>query len=373
MRNLRNAALALLLLAAACAPKTEVSGTLEGAAEATPVVVKRFDIGKYQVLDTVRTDSHGRYSYRAKVEAAQPEILCFFADDHKIATILVQQGDRIAVVSGQEGYKVEGSEESELLRQAEERYGRFLSEMRLLSRQQADNPGAAQEMVKRYVAYYREASAYVVSHSHSITSVPVLFQELENGVPVFSQITDAILFQAVCDSLKADYPESRYVKTLQKEVDRRQQALELEYKLKDAPEIGFPDIDLPGLDGKRVSLASLESKLVMLYFWSSSAADQKMFNLDTLLPIYQEFHPRGLEIYAVCLDNDKTAWATSIRAQNLPWINVCDVRGLQSPYIGLYGVQSLPSAWFILNGGIDTEAIVTDAPSLRKYLSSKLK
>ena len=84
-------------------------------------------------------------------------------------------------------------------------------------------------------------------------------------------------------------------------------------------------------------------------------------------------HPKGLEIYSVCLDPDKTAWATSVRAQNLPWINVCDTRGQQSPYIGLYGVESLPSAWFILDGVIDPTAGVSDAASLRKYLQAKLK
>ena len=372
MRSLRNFAWALFLGAAfACTPGAEVSGTLEGAADA-PVVVKRFDIGQYQVLDTVRTDARGRYSYKADVKAGEPDILCFFSEGRKIASLLVQQGDRIAVSSGQEGYTVTGSEESLLLQQAEDKYVRFLTEMRLLGRQQVDNPALGAELSRRYVAYYREACTFVMNHTHSLVTVPVLFQEMENGTPVFSQTTDAILFQAICDSLKTVYPDSRYVKTLQKEAERRQQALELQYRLKDAQEVGFVEIDLPGVDGKRVRLTGVDAKLVMLYFWSSTAADQKMFNLDTLLPLYEEYHGRGFEIFAVCLDTDKTAWATSVRAQHLPWINVCDIRGLQSPYIGLYGVKSLPTAWFLLNGEIDTDAKVSDAASLRKYLQSKL-
>ena len=97
-----------------------------------------------------------------------------------------------------------------------------------------------------------------------------------------------------------------------------------------------------------------------------------MFNLDALLPIYNDFHGRGFEIYAVSLDVDKTAWASAVRNQKLPWVNVCDTRGSDSPYVNLYGLSSLPSAFFVVNGDLDGDAVVSDAASIRKYLQSKL-
>lgn len=373
MRNLRNIALALLLgVAAACGPKTVVEGNLEDAPN-TPVVVKRLDIGQYQVLDTVKTNVIGHYTYEPKVKAGQPEILCFFSDGRKIASLVVRQGDRIRVNADKKGYTVEGSEESLLLKQAEEDYGRFLGDMRILSQQLPSNPALAAEISRRYVAYYRKASTYVITNSHSLTVVPVLFQEMEDGSPVFGQATDALLFRAACDSLKTVYPDSRYVKALDKEAERREQILSLTYQVQDAKEVGFVEVDLPGLDGKNVRLSGVDSKLIMLYFWSSTTAEQKMFNLDALIPLYQEYHGRGFEIFAVSLDTDKTAWASTVRAQDLPWINVCDIRGLQSPYIGLYGIGKLPSAWFILDGTLDPDASVRDAASLKKYLQAKLK
>ena len=109
----------------------------------------------------------------------------------------------------------------------------------------------------------------------------------------------------------------------------------------------------------------------MLYFWATSD-EQKLFNMDTLIPIYNEFHGRGFEIYGVSLDVDKSALASVVRAQQLPWINVCDTRGNTSPYINLYGLSTLPTAFFLVDGEMDPNASVSDAASMRKYLQAKL-
>jgi hypothetical protein len=69
---------------------------------------------------------------------------------------------------------------------------------------------------------------------------------------------------------------------------------------------------------------------------------------------------------------DKTAWATVVRSQQLPWTNVCDTRGDQSPVITQYGLTALPTAYFLVDGEMDPNASVTDAASMRKYLQSKL-
>jgi hypothetical protein len=201
--------------------------------------------------------------------------------------------------------------------------------------------------------------------------VPVLFQQVNPSFPVFGQNTDGILMQNVCDSLKTVYPESRYVKALEKEAHRRIAQMEVDAKVNAAEEIGYLDITLPGMDGKPVTLSSVTSKVTMLYFWASTA-QQNLFNLDGLVPLYEEFHKKGFEIYAVSLDADKASWASVVRNQKLPWVNVCDTRGVQSPYISSYGIGSLPMVWFITDGEIDTDVRVRDIASIREYLRRKL-
>jgi peroxiredoxin len=161
------------------------------------------------------------------------------------------------------------------------------------------------------------------------------------------------------------------VKALEREAARRTNLLQISQRLQEAEQIGFFDMNLPTLDGSTAKLSDIDAKVVMLYFWATTA-EQKLFNMDTLIPVYNEFHDRGFEIYAVSLDVDKTAWATVVRSQQLPWVNVCDTRGDASPLINLYGVSSLPMAYFLVDGDLDPNANVSDAASIRKYLQAKL-
>ena len=165
--------------------------------------------------------------------------------------------------------------------------------------------------------------------------------------------------------------EKELASALEKEAVRRISLIDLQNRLDNADEVGFIDIALPSMEGKTTKLSESLGKVTMVYFWSSTA-EQKMFNLDSLLPLYEEFHGKGFEIYAVSLDSDKATWASAVRNQQLPWVNVCDTRGAMSPYVSSYGIGSLPMVWFIVDGAIDTEAQARNAAEIRSYLRKKL-
>ena len=291
------AALSAALLFAACGPKTVIDGTLKDKADA-PVIVKLLDVNKYQVLDTVKTNASGAFSYTAEtIQEGCPEFIYLFYGDRKIASLLVKKGDHITVNADTMGfYSVDGSEESILLQEVENDYAQFITDMsRLVNAEDAD-----QELSRRYVDYYRRSIRYVMEHPKSLTSVPVLFHRVNDGLAVFDQPTDGIVFGSICDSLKTVYPESRYVKALEREAERRTNLLQINQRLQDAEQIGFFDMELPTLAGTNAKLSETASnaKVVMLYFWATSD-EQKLFNMDTLIPIYNEFHGRGFEIYGV--------------------------------------------------------------------------
>ena len=378
-RSLAAAAAALLALAA-CQKQTRIEGHLADAPEAE-VIVKLLDVNRYQTLDTLKTDAAGAFTYKRSIAAGEPEFLYLFYKDTKIASLLLERGDRVTVYADTLGrYTVEGSEESLKLRQVEKDYTDFLLGMVRLRNEYdaAEGTPAAQgvnaEMTRSYVDYYRKCVKYIAGNMKSLTAVPVLFQDVDTGFPVFSQPTDAIQFRAVADSLMTVWPESRYVKALDKEATRRMQLMELQVRIDNAEETGYVDIELPDATGKKVKLSDVDasSKLVLLYFWAATD-EQKMFNLDALVPLYEEFHGRGLEIFAVSLDIDKTDWATVVKNQKLPWINVCDTRGIQSPYLGFYGVTALPRIAFIVNGEVDAHPDINSETALRNYLNARLK
>lgn len=362
------AAAALVLLTAACAKNTAIVGNLHEGAE-KEVIVKLLDVNRFQVLDTVKTDAKGEFQYKLNIAKGKPEFIYLFYGDRQIASMLLSKGDKVKVNTDTLGvYSVEGSDESLKLQQVEKDYAAFLKEMQRILDKDYDVDAA---LSRCYINYYRDRVKYVVSNSHSLTVVPVLFQQVNPSFQVFSQSTDGILMNSICDSLKTVYPESRYVNALEKEAARRIALMDVENRVRNANEVGYVDISLPGIDGKSVKLSESLGKVTMVYFWASTA-EQKMFNLDGVLPLYQEFHKKGFEVYAVSLDSDKSAWAAAVRNQNLPWINVCDTRGAQSPYVSSYGVGSLPMVWFIVDGEIDTQANVRKSADIRGYLKKKL-
>ena len=353
------------LLAGACAkPSARIDGTLTDAPD-RQVIVKLLDINNYKVLDSVKTDAAGRYSYNVPVQKGQPEFVYLYYGDTKISSLLLQEGDEVKVVTDTLGRgSVVGSVESERLQEVERKFAEFLREA-----EQAEDNAAFR---RSYIQYYREAVKYVMNNPHSLTVVPVLFQNVNPDLPVFSQTTDALHFRNALDSLSAVYPDSKYVKALERETTRREGILGFDSRLSMASEAEYPDIKSKDINGNEVSLQALDSKAVILFFWTVTDPESKILNQETYKPVYQDYHDKGLEIFAVSLDTDKAAWASVVKSQELPWVNVNDGLGASSPAATLYNVTSLPRAYLILDGKI-VDRRVEGEKALRRELDKVLK
>ena len=367
----------VLAVAASCARVAKVDAVVADAAT-SKVVFKLLDINRFSVLDTVALDASGRLSYRVPVKKGQPEFVYIFHGDRKIASLILQSGDRVSLVADTLGnYTVDGSEESTKLLQVEKDYAAAVAKMNALAlrAEEAISPDYAvqlrQQLAQEYVNYYRSRVKYVMENSASLSVVPVFYQTFGNNLPVFAQQTDAIHFRNASDSLSFVYPDSKYVKALRQEADRRFGYLELENRLASAESIGYPDVELPDLQGQKRKLSDVDAKVVMIQFWTATDAQQKMFNLDVLKPLYEDFHSRGFEIYQISLDVDKGLWAQVVKEQQHPWVSVCDSRGSASPYVGSYNIQTLPALYIISDGELVDGAVVDDA-SLRRLLQKLL-
>ena len=363
-----------MMAVAACGGNARVEGVVADA-PSSALVARSLD----HVIDTVMTDAQGNFSFKVDVRKGQPEFVYLYRGDRKIASLLLESGDKVSVSADTLGnWSVEGSEESRLLHQVEKDHADVMARMLAISAEMESETNETRilelrkKLGQEYVDYYRKCVKYVLGHSTSLTVVPVFYQSLGENLPVFSQATDAIHFRNVSDSLALVYPESSYVKNLSKEADRRFAYLELDARIRSAEEVGFVDIELPDTQGQKVRLSDVQSKVVMLYFWNSADASQKMFNLDMLKPVYEDYHRKGFEIYQVSLDPDKARWARVVKEQGLTWINVCDARGGVSPYISSYNLEVLPATYLIKDGEL-VDGKVVDEQSFRKLLNQLLK
>lgn len=353
-----------------------VEGVLS-AAPASEIVIGKLDINQLVILDTLTTDAEGGFSYQLQVKKGDPEFVYVYSEGKKVMSLLLDAGDDVSFTVDADGAaSIKGSQESEKLLQVEKEHSDMTALFAELSAayesaSESQQKKIAAEMTKAYRDYNRSSVKYVVENTHSLTVIPVLYRTL-GVLPVFNMTTDAVLFTSVADSLQVTYPDSKYVKSLKADAAAKYAQLEMRQRLDDADVVGYFDIELPGLDGQMKKLSQLDSKVTLLYFWTASNVQQNHFNVDVLKRLYNKYHKRGFDIYQVSLDVDKVMWATTVMGQELPWTNVCDMRGVSSPYVSMYNIQVIPSAFVICNGELVDGEIVDEA-SFSKLLDKLLK
>lgn len=325
---------AALLCALSCS-RTSVSGNVAGGADAEIIALRQVS-GNYECIDTVLCDSDGNFRFDVEIAKGDPDFVYLRKDGRNIASLILFRGDKVEAGIAEDGtLTIKGSDESALLADVEKDFKAFIADM------------SAEPTAVKYIDYYRSRVAYILTHKSSLTCIPVLYQSVNASLPVFGQKSDALFFKDVSDTLYSLYPDSRYVKSLKADAALRMKALEINARLSVASSISYPEIELPDVSGEMHKLSETPGKVKLLYFWMAASPIHNNYNMEVLKPLYAKYHSKGLEIYAVSLDPDKTLWATGVKAQKLPWVNVNDVVSVDSRYAALYNVKELPALFLL--------------------------
>lgn len=113
----------------------------------------------------------------------------------------------------------------------------------------------------------------------------------------------------------------------------------------EAVEVGqiAPDFTLPTPDGGTISLYEIKGKLKLIDFWASWCGPCRNEN-PNVVKLYEEYHPKGLEIFGVSLDREdgKDAWLKAIQDDGLTWKHGSDLKFWQAAPAKLYVVNSIP-------------------------------
>ena len=130
-----------------------------------------------------------------------------------------------------------------------------------------------------------------------------------------------------------------------------------------------PEIILDDINGNSISLSSLRGRYVLLDFWAAWCRPCREEN-PNILENYNRFKDQGFEVYQVSLDRNKEDWLRGIEQDNLPWINVSDLKYYQSDAAVLYNINKIPSAFLLdPNGTIIAKNIELRGINLTKKLS----
>ncbi|RKD90829.1 TlpA disulfide reductase family protein [Mangrovibacterium diazotrophicum] len=106
------------------------------------------------------------------------------------------------------------------------------------------------------------------------------------------------------------------------------------------------DFTQSDVNGQPVSLSDFRGNYVLVDFWASWCGPCRREN-PNVREAYSIYHPRGLEILGVSLDNDKEKWMKAIKDDQLPWTQVSDLKGWQNEVAARYNIKSIPQNFLV--------------------------
>jgi peroxiredoxin len=310
-----------------------------------------------KLIDTVRLNSSGKFSFKYEFKKnIFPVFFTLSVSDKPLASLLIEPGEKVIVktdIKNPAAYTVSGSEGSQLLKELNDRMLKTIISVDSISRiltKIGNTPENTQQINRDLAAIYtkhkRDLIKFVIKNNKSYAAYTAIYQALPNGIGVFGKESDALYFKLLADSLEIKYPRSPCVVQLRDDYNRLIKTTTIQSLFDKAAETSIPDVKLPDVTGRQVSLLSLKGKVVLLNFWSSEDKVTAMNN-NELLPIYEKYKSGGFEIYQVSLDEDRGSWLHTINTQQLPWINVCDFRGTATYPLKLYNITKLPANYLI--------------------------
>ncbi|MBP8710393.1 MAG: AhpC/TSA family protein [Bacteroidales bacterium] len=312
-----------------------------------------------EVDRNIRVDSAmiKRGQFKFVTEVTGPEFYQLRFTGNEFVALLVMPGENISLEIGKTpvamNYTVQGSPGSADIRMLDQQL--LVTKTRLdsisniynsLSANDMDIRGA--ELQKAYTevvdAQRKFNIKFVVENISSMSSIQALYQRIDENTYVLYQPRDLQYLKIVSDSLSVRYPVSRHVRALKENVTTELNQMYIDRISSIAmqmPETSSSP-ELPDINGKMVSVASLKGKYVLVSFWSTTS-EESMNQLPVLRSIYNDYHRKGLEIYQISLDPDAERWKNVVRYEEIPWISLREPDPENPVYARLMNITYLPS------------------------------
>lgn len=324
------------------------------------VYLEQLNVDHAVLIDSTQTNKNGKFSFKTSIE--QPTFYSVRVGAKEIITIIAVPDEKIELSGTLKGlshnYWVDGSENSlwikllnfqlhhsqTALDSLKKKYLALPAEPEYAAQRQ-ELSHAWDSVINKQVNFSKD---FILKHAVSPASYYALYQRYNNNDFVLTPELDLHTYKIVASSLKAMYPESQYTMAILKHLDQINKNLRSE-KLRQFianSETQLPGIRLPNINGDTISLNSLKDKYIILDFTVLGAQGGKEY-IQEMKKIYNKFRNKGVQIYQVCLDENRLSWQNFVRQNQIDWICVWDEQALQSHAAKAWNIQTVPANYII--------------------------
>lgn len=218
----------------------------------------------------------------------------------------------------------------------------------------------ANQRLKKAIQKEKNAGIEVIGQAYNklLYDVDVIKEEIEKNyfrsIEEFSKTKPApiVLFKVIKESSeeKIDQHSNEFyaiLKSVEKELSTNVEFTDFlaELNKKNRIAIGKKvDLKIFGVDlnGKPFDPSLLKNKkLVLLEFWKSTNQLVRSFR-PAYSNTYEIYKNKGFEIIGISLDDKEEFWKTAVKDDRVIWPQFSDLKGINSPNIDYYNIESVP-------------------------------
>lgn len=342
-----------------------ISGKLENGADQL-VTLDLMGTTAFVPIDSVRCDADGEFTITFHEPGLNYYALKYTKQGY--LTLIAKPGDQLEIKGYAERlypYTVEGSKDSELLRQLAVAHKEALSQLEALSLQSRTlEPGPGYATKKQALdarfdsitgAFHRYSEAFIRDHPGSPAILIALYNQFGPGLPVFHPLTDLEIYQFTDSALYARFPGNEAVRSLHSELAAATEQLrnqQQEQQLQ--PGDKAPDFVINSMGGDPIALSDFKGNYVLLHFWASwskPSLEENRF----LTECIRKFGTQDFVIISVSIDENMQEWRESVKEQIPGWYHASELQRWESAVVNLYRIERIPANFLINPAGVIVE------------------
>lgn len=197
---------------------------------------------------------------------------------------------------------------------------------------------------------HKEWARKFVSHQPGTFASLIMINSFFREFLLFDTQKDFTYYELVAEAMKERFPENKYTKDLNEQVDNIRKANEYEAaaQMRLSPGRMVPHFEMRTIDGAMTGPQDFEGKNLLIYFWSASDAKSRQAN-QLIKEINKVSYQLGLEILTISFDRDPNVWTSAIELDELPGIHISDAAGPGSPLQKLFNLKMQLPAYFLID------------------------